>query len=125
MHKTKGDLCRFQLPTNSIEKGSRFMSNSECIIEELGKRCYNKGGQTHDRSKLMSGRTASSAKANMQRLGPGRRAKHLEVQTMWVVEQDLSHLAVQVEYAGERDSFADKTRSKSTFEEQYSTRWQE
>ena len=26
----------------------------------------------------------SSAKAIMQRLGPGRRAKHLEVQTMWV-----------------------------------------
>ena len=33
--KTKGDLCRFQLATNSIEKGSWFMSNSECIIEEL------------------------------------------------------------------------------------------
>ena len=27
---------------------------------------------------------SSSAKAIMQRLGPGRRAKHLEVQTMWV-----------------------------------------
>ena len=28
--------------------------------------------------------TDSSAKAIMQRLGPGRRAKHLEVQTLWV-----------------------------------------
>ena len=28
--------------------------------------------------------TDSSAKAIMQRFGPGRRAKHLEVQTMWV-----------------------------------------
>ena len=37
VHKTKGDLCRFQLATNSIEKGSWFMSNSECIIEELTK----------------------------------------------------------------------------------------
>ena len=27
---------------------------------------------------------SSSAKAIMQRLGPGRRAKHLEVQTLWV-----------------------------------------
>ena len=27
---------------------------------------------------------SSSAKAIIQRLGPGRRAKHLEVQTMWV-----------------------------------------
>ena len=34
-------LCRFQLTTNRIEKGSWFMSNSECIIEELTMRCYN------------------------------------------------------------------------------------
>ena len=27
---------------------------------------------------------SSSAKAIMQRLGPGRRAKHVEVQTLWV-----------------------------------------
>ena len=45
VHKTKGDLCRFQLATNSIEKGSWFVSKSECIIEELGKRCCNKSGQ--------------------------------------------------------------------------------
>ena len=51
VHKTKGDLCRFQLTTNSFEKGSSFMSNSECIIEELGKRCYNKGGQAKNRCK--------------------------------------------------------------------------
>ena len=57
---------------------------------------------------------SSSPKANMQRLGPGRRAKHLEVQTMWVVEQDLSHLAVHVAYAKERGRFAYETRSKSS-----------
>ena len=45
VYKTKGDLCRFQLATNSAEKGSWFMSNSECIIEDLSKRCYNKSGQ--------------------------------------------------------------------------------
>ena len=51
VHKTKADLCRFQLATNSVEKGSWFMSNSECIIEELGKRCYNKGGQAKNQMK--------------------------------------------------------------------------
>ena len=35
VHKTKVELCRFQLAPNSIEKGSWFISNSECIIEEL------------------------------------------------------------------------------------------
>ena len=35
VHKMKGDLCRFQLATNGVEKRSCFMSNSECIIEEL------------------------------------------------------------------------------------------
>ena len=35
---------------------------------------------------------SSSAKAIIQRLGPGRRAKHLEVQTMWV--QQLNELGL-------------------------------
>ena len=35
---------------------------------------------------------SSSAKAIIQRLGPGRRAKHLEVQTMWV--QQLNKLGL-------------------------------
>ena len=51
VHKTKGDMSRFQLATNSIEKGSCFMSNSECIIEVLNKRCYNKrwpGQESHE-----------------------------------------------------------------------------
>ena len=51
MHKTKGDLCGFQLATNSVKKGSWFMSNSECIIEEFSKRCYNKGGQAKNHMK--------------------------------------------------------------------------
>ena len=50
VHKTS-DLCRFQLATNRIEKGSWFMSNSECIIEEMGKRCYNKCGQAKNHVK--------------------------------------------------------------------------
>ena len=48
---TKGDLCRFQLATNSIDKGSWFMSNSKCIMEELSKRCYNKDGQAQNHMK--------------------------------------------------------------------------
>ena len=54
---------------------------------------------------------SSSAKAIIQRLGPGRRAKHLEVQTMWVstVEQAWSHLDEQVGYAGQRGRHDDKT----------------
>ena len=52
----------------------------------------------------------------MQRLGPGRRAKHLEVQTMWgsTVEQARLHLAEQTGYAGERGRFVDKTRATSS-----------
>ena len=45
------EKCRFQLATNSIEKGSWFMSNSEYIIKELSKRCYNKGGQAKNHMK--------------------------------------------------------------------------
>ena len=43
-YKTKGDFCRFQLTTNNVEKGSWFMANSGCIIEEVGLRCYNRDG---------------------------------------------------------------------------------
>ena len=35
VHKTKVNLCRFELTTNSVGKGSWFMSASGCIIEEL------------------------------------------------------------------------------------------
>ena len=40
--------------------------------------------QTARRFKIELWTDSTSAKAIMQRLGPGRRAKHLEVQTMWV-----------------------------------------
>ena len=53
----------------------------------------------------------SSAKAIIQRLGPGRRAKHLEVLTLWVStdEQARSHLDEQAGYAGKRGRHDDKT----------------
>ena len=37
VHQTKGDLCRFQLTTNSVEKGSWFMSNSGGAAAEMVK----------------------------------------------------------------------------------------
>ena len=51
VHKTNGDLCRFQLTTNSVEKGSWFTSNSGCIIGELSLRCYNRDGQAEKYTK--------------------------------------------------------------------------
>ena len=51
VHRTKGDLCLFQLATNSIEKGSWFRLNSECTIEELSRRCYNRDGQAKSHMK--------------------------------------------------------------------------
>ena len=38
VYKTKGDLCRFQLTTNSVEKGSWFMSNSGATAEMVKQR---------------------------------------------------------------------------------------
>ena len=59
---------------------------------------------------------SSRAKAIMQRLGLRRRAKHLEVQTMWV--QLLNKIGLislnKFEYAGKCVRFADETRSKSS-----------
>ena len=51
VHKTNGDLCRFQLTTNSVEKGSWFTSNSGCIIGELSLRCYTRDGQAENYTK--------------------------------------------------------------------------
>ena len=50
VHKTEGDLCRFQLATNSIEKGSWFMSNSECISRSYAS-VATKGGQAKNHVK--------------------------------------------------------------------------
>ena len=73
--------------------------------------------QTAQPCKIEVWTDSSSAKAIVQRLGPGRKAKHLEVwQTMWVqqFEQDRFHLAEQAGYVGERGRLADKARSKTS-----------
>ena len=52
---------------------------------------------------------SSSAKATRQRLGPGRRAKHLEVQTMWV--QQLNKLGlISMNKLGTLENVADMTK---------------
>ena len=51
VYKTNCDLCRFQLTTNSVEKGSWFMSNSGCIIEELGQRWYSRDAPSENFTK--------------------------------------------------------------------------
>ena len=49
---------------------------------------------------------SSSAKAIIQRIGPGRRAKHLEVQTMWV--QQLNKLGlISMNKLGTMENVAD------------------
>ena len=72
--------------------------------------------QTARPSKIEVWTDSSSAKAIMQRLGPARRAKHVEVQTMWV--QQLAKIGLislnQIEYAGECCRSADETRSTSS-----------
>ena len=39
VHEAKGNVCRFRMTGNfaedNIERESEFMSNSECVIEEL------------------------------------------------------------------------------------------
>ena len=58
---------------------------------------------------------SSSAKAIMQRLGPGRRAKHLEAQTMWVQQLNKTGLfSLNKLNTLECGRFADETRSTSS-----------
>ena len=65
---------------------------------------------------------SSSAKAIMLRLGPGHRAKHLEVQTMWA--QKLNKIGlISLNKLNTLENVADCRRN--TFQEQYPTSWQE
>ena len=59
---------------------------------------------------------SSGDKAMMERFGPGRRAKHLEVQTWWgsTAGKGRSHIVEQVEFAGKCCICVDKTRSASS-----------
>ena len=62
------------IPTKSITKGCIEALYVKHLLEHQTARTF----------KIEVWTDSSSAKAIIQRLGPGRRVKHLEVQTMWV-----------------------------------------
>ena len=89
-------------------------SEAKAITKGCGEALYVKHLMEHQMArtfKIEVWTDSSSAKAIIQRLGPGRRAKHLEVQTMWV--QHLNKLGLismnKLEYAGKRGRHDDKT----------------
>ena len=75
----------------SVTQTTVSLSSAESEAKEITKGCiealYVKHLLEHQTArpfKIELWTDCSSAKAIMQRLGPGRRAKHFEVQTMWV-----------------------------------------
>ena len=75
----------------SVTQATVSLSSAESEAKAITKGCiealYVKHlleHQTARKFKIEVWTDSSSAKAIIQRLGPGRRAKHLEVQTMWV-----------------------------------------
>ena len=83
----------------SVTQATVSLSSAESETKAITKGCiealYVKhllGHQTARTFKIEVWTDSSSAKAIIQRLGPGRRAKHFEVQTMWV--QQLNKLGL-------------------------------
>ena len=75
----------------SVTQATVSLSSAESEAKAITKGCtdvlYVKHVLEHQTArpfKIEVWTDSSSAKTIMQRLGPGRRAKHLEVQTMWV-----------------------------------------
>ena len=75
----------------SVTQATVSLSSAELEAKAMTKGCIEAlfvkhllEHQTARRFKIEDWTDSSSAKAIMQRLGPGARAKHLEVQTMWV-----------------------------------------
>ena len=83
----------------SVTQAAVSLSSAESEAKAITKGCvealYVKHLLEHETArtfKIEVWTDSSSAKAIIQRLGPGRRAKHLEVQTMWV--QQLNKLGL-------------------------------
>ena len=81
----------FTLRHRSVTQATVSMSSAEAEAKAITKGCidglYVKHLLEHQTArpfKIEVWTDSSSAKAIMQRLGPGRRAKHFEVQTSWV-----------------------------------------
>ena len=67
-------LSSAESKAKAMTQGCTEVTNVKHVLEH----------QTSGPFKIEVWTESSSAKAIMQRLGPGRRAKHLEVQTLWV-----------------------------------------
>ena len=83
----------------SVTQATVSLSSAEAEAKAITKGCiealYVKHLLEHQTArpfKIEVSTDSSSAKAIIQRLGPGRRAKHLEVQTMWV--QQLAQIGL-------------------------------
>ena len=83
----------------SVTQATVSLSSAESEVKAITKGCiealYVKHLLEHQTArtfKIEVWTDSSNAKAIIQRLGPGRRARHLEVQTMWV--QQLSKLGL-------------------------------
>ena len=88
-----------QYVIGSVQQTTVSLSSAESEAKAITKGCiealYVKHLLEHQTArtfKIDVWTDTSSAKAIVQRLGPGRRAKHLEVQTMWV--QQLNKLGL-------------------------------
>ena len=76
----------------SVTQAVVSLSSAESEAKAMTKGCINEAlfvkhlleHQTARPYKIVVWTDSSTAKAIMQRLGPGRRAKHLEVQSLWV-----------------------------------------
>ena len=66
VHRTKVNLCRFELTTNSVGKGSWFMSSSGCIIEVV----LTEMDKQRTLSFLLESRTRGMEHVSMWRLAP-------------------------------------------------------
>ena len=83
----------------SVTQATVSLSSAESETKAITKGCiealYVKHLLEHKTArtfKIVVWTDSSSAKAVIQRLGPGRRAKHMEVQTMWVQQLNMNKL---------------------------------
>ena len=91
LHVRRSVGNRSVLHSSTLEQATLSISSAESEAKAITKGCiealYVKHLlelQTARPFKIEVWSDSSSAKAIMQRLGPGRRARHLEVQTTWV-----------------------------------------
>ena len=90
VHRSTGGPC-FTVRHWSVTHATVLLSSAETQAKAKTKGCiealYEKNLLEHQTARpfeIEVWTDSSSAKAIIERLGPGRRAKHLEVQTMWV-----------------------------------------